>query len=137
MRIEDIPGYRTVSDVVTPDGWVKRGDIWSLVVEPVLSEDGDFIRRLTLVMVDDWRNPTGVAVEIRCGCRHINRRLPTGSQITGLAIRFRDMVKEAGWEQSFWELYDFEQNEIDLRCDEISLRRIESKDLMTRMHEMR
>lgn len=135
MRVEDIPGYQTVSDVVTPDGWVKHGDIWSLAVQPILSGDADFIRRLVLVMVNNWKNPSGPAVEIRCVSRHIYGRLPTGSQISGLAIRFRDMVKEAGWDQSFWELYDFEQNVIDLRCDEVSFRRIESRDLMRRMLE--
>ena len=135
MRVEDVPGYQAVRDDVTPGGWVKPGDIWSLTLEPILPTDGDFIRRMTLVMVDDWKNPTGAAVEIRCTCRHIHGRLPTGSQISGLAIRFRDMAKEAGWEQSFWELYDFEENEINLRCDEISFRRVETKDLMMRMLE--
>src|SRR5688500_4095327 len=99
-------------------------------------QNGEFIRRFTLVMVNDLQNPSGAGVEIRCvshATYGISRHLPSGPQICGLAIRFRNMVKDAGWERSFWELYDFEGHEIALRFDEISLHRVETKDLMLAM----
>ena len=112
-----IPGSSDCTGLIN-NNWVMVSDIWHMKLYLVLDNNGEFYRHFTLVMVDDYNSPIGDAVEINMKNPIINR-FPSNFQITGLTLEYLDLKLTHGYEKNVWSVTDFENGNIDIKCDEL------------------
>ena len=124
MAISDIQGYDKILDLI-PDGSLNRfPHLWSLKYSQVITPDGNTTDAICIVVANDLTNPTTDMIEVACLSPDV--KIFPGiirNQVFTLLINYHDTKVTHGWERSYFEVKDAEE-ELYIRCSDIKLKRI-------------
>jgi hypothetical protein len=119
--ISSFPGYEDVADLIPDGSFLRCTDLWRMTLEHYRDELGALNRRLVLELTSDRQTPTTERVAVIMESP-VQIRLPdpTSCSILGLAM---EDVRERGWEETKWRVYDYEMSGLDLFCTTIRFER--------------
>jgi hypothetical protein len=126
MNIKDLPGFNEVSDLISDGNFSKYTRVWSAKSVQTLTVDGDLVDALFILLADDYHDPKGDMIEIGCLKPKIIKW--PDKQIVGMIIKYYDMAKTHGWDKNYFEITDYENGDVEIKCSAIKLKRVLKQD---------
>jgi len=123
--ITNLPGYEAVQDLVPDGSFLNCTELWRFALEHYRDECDVLQRRMVLELTPDKQAPVPDRVAVVMASP-VRVRLPDySSEILGLA--FED-IRDRGWEDSKWRVYDYEMSGFELYCSSIRFERRKSAE---------
>jgi hypothetical protein len=125
--ITSLPGYEAVRDLIPDGSFLSCTELWRFTLEHYRDECDALQRRMILELTPDKQAPVPDRVAVIMDSP-VRIRFPDSSDILGLA--FED-IRERGWEDSKWRVYDYEMSGLEPYCSSIRFERRTSTEQAT------